>query len=220
MKYYPVNLDIQDRRCLVVGGGGVGTRKVKTLIGCGGKVTVISPQGTKELAHLNKNGLIIWNKRKYRSSDMDGPFLVIGATDNERLNRQISVDADNGNVLCNIADRPELCNFILPAIVARGDLVIAVSTSGKSPALAKMIRKSMEVQFGDEYAEFLILMGRIRKKLLAQEHEPEAHKTIFEQLIQSELIELIRHKKTPAIDARLKEILGKDFSYIALMEGR
>lgn len=217
MEYYPVNLDIRGRNCLVVGGGSVGTRKVKALIACGGRVTVVSPCGSSDLGDLQNRGRIHWKRREYLSSDVKGMFLVIGATDDESLNRQISVDTQTRGVLCNIADRPELCTFILPAIVSQGDLVIAVSTSGKSPALAKAIRKELETQFGNEYAEFLTLMGQIRKKLLAREHAPEAHKPIFEQLIKSDVIALIRDKKIEDVDGLLHEILGNDFSYAALM---
>ena len=135
MRYYPVHLDIKNQNCLVVGGGGVGTRKVKTLLECGARVTVVSPDPSQQLAKLASEGSITLTQRIYRSADLDGMFLVIGATDDENLNQQISTDAEKSNILCNIADRPEVCNFILPSIVRRGDLVITISTSGKSPAL-------------------------------------------------------------------------------------
>ena len=168
MRYYPINLDIKGRRCLVVGGGAVGTRKVHTLLQCGADVTVISPQATNELSVLAEAGDIAMQKREYSSTDLEGIFLVIGATDDETLNRQVSADAQSRNLLCNIADRPAVCNFILPSIVHRGDLVITVSTSGKSPALAKKLRKALERQFGIEYADLLNLSyhrfrGKLRK---------------------------------------------------------
>ena len=141
MRYYPINLDIQGRHCLVVGGGAVGTRKVITLLSCGAVVTVISPRTTEELLELAEANSITLRKRGYRSADLDSVFLVIGATDDETLNRQISTDAESRNILCNIADRPAVCNFILPSIVHRGDLVVTISTSGKSPALAKNYEK-------------------------------------------------------------------------------
>jgi precorrin-2 dehydrogenase/sirohydrochlorin ferrochelatase len=144
-------------------------------------------------------------------------FLVIGATNDERLNRQISEDAERLNTLCNIADRPEVCNFILPSIVQRDDLVITISTSGRSPALAKNLRKVLENQFGEEYGDFLQLMGAIRKKLLSQSHEPEAHKHLFEQLISSDLIAMIRDRKEKDINSLLMEILGQGYRYDELM---
>ncbi|MBT8330912.1 MAG: bifunctional precorrin-2 dehydrogenase/sirohydrochlorin ferrochelatase [Deltaproteobacteria bacterium] len=211
MKYYPINLDIQNRRCLVVGAGLVGTRKVITLLDCGARVTVVSPDPTPQLKKLATKGSIQLKERSYRSDDVDKMFLVIGATDDENLNRQISKDAERVNILCNIADRPEVCNFILPAIVRRGDLAITVSTSGKSPALAKRLRLDLEKQFGEEYADFLRLMGAIRDKLLSQAHEPEAHKALFNRLIEKDLIGLIKANKTADINALLYEVLGDDF---------
>jgi precorrin-2 dehydrogenase/sirohydrochlorin ferrochelatase len=138
-------------------------------------------------------------------------FLVIGATDDESLNEQVSKDAGRLNLLCNIADRPAACNFILPAIIERGDLVIAVSTSGRSPAFAKQLRKDLEKQFGEEYTRLLQLMGAIRDKLLAEAHEPEAHKPLFEALISGGLLGLIREKDRDGINHLLLETLGTGY---------
>ena len=217
MRYYPVSLDIKNRKCLVVGGGGVGTRKVMTLLDCGAKVTVVSPDVRENLLELSDSGLIILEKRPYRETDLAGMFLVIGTTDDEELNRQISIDAEKLNVLCNIADRPKVCDFILPSIVNRGDLTISISTSGKSPALAKRLRIELEEQFGNEYAELLRLMGAIRKKLLSQKHEPEAHKQLFEQLISRGLLDMIRGIRKDEIDSLLFEVLGEGFRFDELM---
>ena len=218
MKYYPVHLDIKGRDVLVVGGGGVGTRKVKTLLDCGARVTVVSREVSDKLQTLAASGDISLEKRSYRSDDLNGKFLVIGATNDMKLNRQISDDAEQLNTLCNIADRPEVCNFILPSIVRRDDLVITISTSGKSPAMAKKLRKELEKQYGEQYGALLRLMGAIRKKLLSQAHEPEAHKPLFEQLINSDLLEMILENKTEDINELLFDVLGNGFKYEELME--
>ena len=218
MKYYPVHLDINNRDVLVVGGGGVGTRKVRTLLDCGARVTVVSREVSDKLRALAASGDINLEQRSYRSQDLNDMFLVIGATNDMKLNRQISNDAEQLNTLCNIADRPEVCNFILPSIVRRKDLVITISTSGKSPAMAKKLRKALEEQYGEEYGTLLGLMGAIRKKLLSQAHEPEAHKPLFEQLINSDLLEMIRKNKTEEINALLFEVLGDGFKYEALIQ--
>ena len=218
MKYYPVFLDINTRKCLVIGGGAVGTRKVLSLLECGAMVTVVSPVATEKLQVLASQGVIILKKRTYRPSDMEGKFLVFGATDNEVLNRQINQNAEQSNTLCNIADRPEVCNFILPATVKRDDLVIAISTSGKSPAFAKQLRKQLELQFGPEYAAFLKLMGGIRSLLLKEKHAPEEHKPIFNRIIESNIIDLIRAGKKEEIDTLLRDILGDGFKVDDLME--
>lgn len=218
MRYYPVNLDIRNRKCLVVGGGDVGTRKVMTLIECGAVITVVSINASEKLLKLAESGLIELKRRPYTGADLGGMFLVICSTDDEELNRQVSRDAGKFNMLCNIADRPEACNFILPALVKRGDLVIAVSTSGKSPAFAKKIRKDLEKQYGAEYADFLKLMGAIRKKLLSDSHEPEEHKPLFEKLINKDFVQLIRNNDTDKIDSVLFEVLGEGYGYMDLME--
>ena len=217
MRYYPVNLDIRNRNCLVVGGGDVGTRKVMTLLDCGAMVVVVSPAVTEKIEELSNKGLIKLERRGFKPTDLDQMFLVIGATDNPELNRQIHAGAERLGMLCNIADRPEVCNFILPAIVNRGDLIIAISTSGKSPAFAKTMRKDLEKKFGTEYAEFLTLMGGIRTKLLSEDHEPEAHKHVFENLINGDLVNLIKHRDIAAINSLLFEILGKGYLFDELM---
>jgi len=217
MRYYPVNLDIKDRKCLVVGGGDVGTRKVITLLECGAFVTVVSIDASEKLLKLAESGIIELKRRPYTGADLGGMFLVICATDNEPLNLQVGRDAEKMNMLCNIADRPEACNFILPALVKRGDLVIAVSTSGKSPAFAKKIRKDLEKQYGVEYADFLKLMGAIRKKLLSKSHEPEAHKPIFEKLINKDIVKLIKNNDADKIDSVLFEALGEGYGYMDLI---
>ncbi len=217
MKYYPVSLDIKNRKCLVVGGGSVGTRKAVTLLNCGAAVTVISLRITKKLKDLENNSRISVLKRSYTTSDMKDAFLVIGATSDEELNRKIYMDAERLNKLCNIADQPELCNFILPSIVSRGDLVLTISTSGKSPAYAKKLRKMLESEYGEEHNLFLRLMGSIRKKILHEKHEPEFHKLIFEELVNAGLIEMIRCGDKGNINRVLKEILGEGYDFEALI---
>lgn len=217
MHYYPLYLNVRNRRCLVVGGGGVGTRKVETLLACGAAVTVVSLEFSSRLERLAADGQVTLEKRDYRVDDLEGTFLVIGATDDERLNRRISRDAQNRNLLCNIADQPELCNFILPAIVDRGDLVITISTSGKSPAFAKTLRRRLEQQFGEEYRPFLALMGKIREVLLAEAHEPEAHRHLFETLIDAGLLELLRDGRTDDVRNLLQKVLGDRVDPDALM---
>ena len=216
MRYYPVYLDIKDRDCLVIGGGSVGTRKVLTLLSCGANVTVVSTAATEKLHQLSNNGLIKLKERPFQTTDLDDRFLVIGATDNQELNFNIHAEAERRGLLCNIADRPKVCNFILPSIVNRGDLIIAISTSGKSPAFAKKLRKHLEKEFGDEYAELLKLMGAIRKKLLSQDHEPEAHKHLFEQLIERNLVQMLKEGDTESINSLLLEVLGEGYELESL----
>jgi len=218
MRYYPVFLDIQGRTCLVVGGGGVATRKVDTLLECKAIVTVVCLEASQALQELADRHRITLKIRAYRKDDLKGQFLVIGATNDEGLNQQISADAEGCNLLCNIADRPSVCNFILPSIIQRGDLVLAISTSGKSPAFAKKLRQDLEGQFGDAYAVLLELMGAIRTRLLKQAHAPEEHKPLFNTIIHSNILSLIENRQIEQIDQLLFNVLGPGYSFEALLE--
>ena len=218
MQYYPIFLDIKGRSCLVVGGGDVGTRKVEMLLECGASVTVISIDATEALLRLAKGQSITLELRAYRSLDLEGRFLVIGATNDEQLNQQLSLDAEKQNMLCNIADRPAACNFILPAIVQQGDLVMAISTSGKSPAFAKKLRKDLERQYDEAYAVLLNLMGAIRSQLLMEKHAPEQHKPLFQQIIDSDIISWIQNRQLEEIDGLLLEVLGPGYSVDKLLK--
>jgi len=212
MNYYPVNLKIKDRPCLVVGGGKVGTRKVKGLMQCDARVVVVSPVVSLAIERLAGQGKIVWKKKDYDPSDLDGFFLVIGSTSNQDVNWQISRDAEERRMICNIADVPGACNFILPSVIRRGPLTITISTSGQSPAFSKSLRRQMESMFGPEYEMFLSIMGGIRKNLLAEDHDHEAHKPLFEAIIKGGLLELCRAGDIEAIDRLLLSVLGEGYS--------
>lgn len=217
MRYYPINLDVKGRPCLVVGGGFVGERKVNTLLDCGAIVKVVTAEATEALERLASEGRIELILREYQSGDLEGHFLVIGATDSEEVNQQVTGDAARCSMLCNIADRPESCNFVLPAIVRQGDLVIAISTSNKSPAVARRIRETLEGQFGPEYALLLNLMGAVRRKLLTQGKSPEVHKRLFQQLLDGGLLEMIRDNRIDDADRMLKVMFGDGYQWKELM---
>lgn len=218
MRYYPVNLDVRGRCCLVVGAGAVGTRKVGTLLECGAHVKVVSPEADERLVKLAAEGKIELVRKKYETGDLEGAFLVIGATDDRDLNRRIHQDAESIGCLCNIVDQPGLCSFILPSVVRRGDLVIAISTSGSSPAFARHLRLQLQNQFGEEYEKFLKLMGAIRKQLLGANDAPETHKQLFARLLEGNLLELIKTGELEKIDSLLHKVLGPGFNYAKLMD--
>ena len=218
MKYYPINLDIKNKNCLVVGGGEVGARKASTLIMCKAVTTVVSLEFAPAFKELEQQGVTLL-KKDYVEDDLKNMFLVISATNNQELNLEISRHAKKKEILCNIADNLEASDFILPSIVSRDDLLITVSTNGKSPALAKKIKETLEHEFGNEYADFLLILGKIRKKLLSQSHAPEKHKIIFQKLINSELLDTIKNKDYKKTDNLLHELLGKDYTYENLISG-
>ncbi|MEJ2032600.1 MAG: bifunctional precorrin-2 dehydrogenase/sirohydrochlorin ferrochelatase [Deltaproteobacteria bacterium] len=207
MHYYPVNLKIAGRPCLVIGGGRVAERKVKGLLACAAKVTVISPELTAELASLHRENRIIWRNRPYRSGDLTGAFLAIAATDDEQTQEAVQKEAERENILLNIADVPQRCNFILPSFLSRGDLTIAVSTGGKSPALAKQIREQLEERFGPEYANYLDLLGAVRAVILQQGWSAAANKPLFEKLLNPEMPLWLRGQEWAKVEAHLQKVL-------------
>ena len=212
MKYYPIFLDIKDKNCLVVGGGPVGARKASTLEKCGANVTVVSDWFSAGFDDL-KTSAICLEKKEYEKKDVKGMFLVFAATNNADLNQQIKADASTLNVLCNVSDATDNSDFLLPSTVDRGDLILAVSTSGSSPAMAKKIRQDLEHQFGPEHAKLLRLMGNIRKKLLSSGHAPDDHKQVFHTLIEKGILELIRANDEININSVLCDVLGKEYIY-------
>ncbi|MFH1155046.1 MAG: bifunctional precorrin-2 dehydrogenase/sirohydrochlorin ferrochelatase [Pseudomonadota bacterium] len=222
MRYYPVCLDVKGKRCLVVGGGAVGVRKAGTLLDCGAEVIVVSLDFHPAFDTLQKGNTrpLVLKRKAYDPGDLISMSLVIGATDNSDLNRRIGTDAAKQNVLCNLVDLPEKSSFILPAVVSRGDLTLTVSTSGTSPAFAKQLRKDLERQFGNEYGEFLTLMGSIRKQLLAEGHAPDSHRAAFQSLIAGNLLALVAQKDHEAADRLLHDILGPEYSIKELLGGK
>jgi precorrin-2 dehydrogenase/sirohydrochlorin ferrochelatase len=192
-KYYPVSLDMTDKRCVIIGGGAVAERKAERLIECNAQVVVVSRSLTPVLEDRKKADTIEHIDADYEKKTLRGAFMVIGATDRDDVNAQVSRDALSLGMLVNIVDDPERCNFILPSLLQQGDLSIAISTGGKSPALARKIREELQQQYGPEYESLLTIMGSLRKKVLAQGHASEANKTIFEALVRSDILQAIRN---------------------------
>jgi precorrin-2 dehydrogenase/sirohydrochlorin ferrochelatase len=195
MSYYPVLLDLRGQTAFVVGGGQVAQRKIETLLEYGAEVHVITKELTSTLRDYVKAGKITWIAKEYDERELNGTFLVIAATDSTVLNRQVSQDAKRKGILVNVVDQPSDCGFIVPAVLRRGDLLIAVSTSGSSPMLAKKIRQALEGQFGEEYEMFLNLMGALRKEILGQGLSQDENHRIFQALVESPLLDAIAQRR-------------------------
>src|SRR3990172_5423279 len=159
MKYYPINLDLKGKKCLVVGGGRVAERRVISLLECEADVIVISPRVTPKLERLSVNKKITYKARSYKSSDLRGAYLIIASTDIQKLNRHIGERARKLGALVNIVSEPKLSDFIVPSVLRRGNLLLAISTSGTSPALSKRLRSNLETILGKEYEIFTNIMG-------------------------------------------------------------
>ena len=164
--YYPVFLDLAGKSCLVIGGGGVALRKVETLLEHGAKLKVISPRLSAELDRLAAEEVIEAEARQYADGDLAGAFLVVAATDNAEVNGRVSREAKRLGLLVNVVDDAARSNFIVPSSLRRGDIVIAISTSGTSPALARKIRTELEGHFGLEYAALARLVNEVRRQLI------------------------------------------------------
>jgi len=162
--YFPLFLDVAGRRCLVVGGGPIGERKARSLLDCGARVVVVSPALTLSLASLVEAGRVEHRARAFRRADVVGCRLVIAATGRPAVDRRVAEAARRRRVLVNAVDRPAWCDVILPSVLRRGELQIAVSTGGRSPALARDIRRRLEPWFGEELAALVERAGRERAR--------------------------------------------------------
>lgn len=216
MKYYPIYLDIRNKACVVIGGGKIAGRKVIPLLKGGAKVTVVSPDITGRLDEMSKEGRIAVIKRLYQDGDLTGAFLAFAATDDKDINRKVSAEAMEKGVLLNVVDNPEKSGFIVPSLVERGSLSIAVSTGGTSPAFAKRLRVELEERYGDECAIFLDIMAAIRQKLLTEGREGDKKRRLFNKLASSSMPGMIKDGRWADVDRTIVSILGEDFSMASL----
>jgi len=210
---YSVTLNIHGKLCVVVGGGAVAERKVLSLLEAGATVRLISPQLTCTLHELADAGQIDWLNRRFEHGDLTDALLVFAATDNAAVNAAVAQDAAAAGKLVNVADAPELCGFQAPAVVRRGDLSIAISTSGKSPALAARIRKALAAEYGPEYAVLLDLLGRIRERTLAGTADSQARRNLFENLLHEDILLWIKTGQQERLRSHLRAVLGPDIEY-------
>jgi len=179
-------LKLEGRSCLVVGAGAIGEPKIESLLTSGASVRVVAPDASSIVAEWARAAAIVWDAREFNSADLDGVFLVIAATSSRGVNGTIFREAQQRNILCNVVDDPEYCDFYYPAVVRRGDLQVAISTNGHSPALAQRIRRELEIQFGTEYGEWLTKLGRIRQQLFASEMNPDERRRVLHELASRE----------------------------------
>ncbi len=203
-QYYPMMVDLAGRRCLVVGGGPVAERKVRALVEAGAEVVVVSPTLNPGLKGLKREGRIVHRPRRYRVGDLAGSFLVFGATGDPEVNGRLADEAKAAGVLANLADSPASSAFLVPATLRRGDLVIAISTEGNSPALARKIKEDLESVYGEEYAELLKVLEQVRERAMREVVDPARRRTLFERAIESDLLRLIRTGDAAGVEKTVK----------------
>jgi precorrin-2 dehydrogenase/sirohydrochlorin ferrochelatase len=166
MEMFPVFFKLEGRRCLVVGAGTIASPKIASLLRAGGKVTVVAPHANPEMRALADAGTLLWHEREFVVSDLDGVFLVITGTDIQAVNHAVAEAARARGVLCNSVDDPPDCDFFYPSVVRRGDLQIAISTAGKSPALAQRLRQEIDAMLPDDTGAWLDQLGETRARML------------------------------------------------------
>ena len=196
--YYPLFADLHGRRCVVIGGGAVAQRKVTTLLRYGADVILVSPTATKRLLAYARKGTIRHVPRRFRPSDLGGCWLAYAATDDQESNELVFRHATRRRIFTNVVDQKPLCSFIAPAIATRGDLVIAVSTGGASPTIAKRLRRELQQAIGAEYARMIRLLKGLRT--VAKRRLPSYHdrKRYFDRLVQGRAFDLVRAGRTAA----------------------
>jgi siroheme synthase-like protein len=199
--FYIACLRLTGRRCVVIGGGDVGLEKVEGLLACEGEVTLVAPDAIEPLQELAREGSIRWERREYRTEDLERTFIVIAATNDTTVNIRVFEDAERRAMLVNVVDVPPLCNFILPAIIRSGPLAIAISTAGASPALAKRIRDEIADEYGEPYADLAILLNDVRGWAKATLPTYQERKVFFESIVNGEPdpVELLRRGDRDAV---------------------
>lgn len=186
---FPMFLKLAGRRCLVVGAGAVAEQKIDALLLSGADVRVVAPEASEAVRNLATDGRLTWTARRFYPADLDDAILVIAATGDRAVNEEVFRNASNKRVLCNAVDEPQHCHFYYPAVVTRGDLQIAISTAGQSPALAQRLRRELEAQFAPEYGCFLGWLGRVRSLFFRRDMDSQFRKNALHRIASREVFE-------------------------------
>jgi siroheme synthase-like protein len=187
MNLLPIFLKLASRQCLLVGAGEVALQKIPSLLAAEARIRVVAPRVSAEIAAVSSEGRIEVVEREYTDSDLDGIFLVIAATDDTEVNAAIYRGAVERNILCNSVDDPPHCDFYFGSVVSRGDLQIAISTAGESPALAQRLRREIDAQLPGHLGPWLHNLGELRREVLAAYPATEERKLLLHQLAQREV---------------------------------
>src|SRR3954467_7823971 len=190
--YYPIYLDIEERNVVIIGGGNVCARKAETMMKYGARVTVVSPEFTEEIEQWAREGCLAIERKPYASADIDGANMVIASTDDQSVNEQIAADCRARRIPVNVVDVTPLCEFIVPAIIEKGSIQIAVSTGGKSPALARTLKEDLQRTIGPEYAEVNDVLGTLRKEAKRVLPTDTDRKRFFDGIIAAGVLDMLR----------------------------
>jgi precorrin-2 dehydrogenase / sirohydrochlorin ferrochelatase len=209
MAKYPIFLDLNGRRVVIIGGGSVATRKAETILGSGARLVVVAPRLDDTLRKLCAGTSAELIENKYSKDYIGGATLVIAATNDEALNRQIYKDCQQLEILCNVVDSPKLCDFYVPAVVQRGDLQIAIGTDGNCPSYAGHLRKKLENIFTDKHGEFLAQLEAIREFIIDKLTDASERKAIMGKLADDESFEYFLQNGSQQWRKRAEETINR-----------
>jgi siroheme synthase-like protein len=209
MTFYPVFLDLSGKQIIVVGGGEVAERKVQGLLETNGVVKIISPHLTPALRKLYQSGKVTVVERPFEAGDLSGADLVISATDDPEVQRAVWDESQKVGAFVNTVDEPAMCSVIMPAVFRQGDLTVAISTGGKSPALAARIRERMSGLMGPEYGRLLDILGRLRPEIRRRFSDADNRKTLHYRIIDSDVLRLLQSGDETAAKNRIDEIMDQ-----------
>ena len=193
--YYPIFLDIEDRPVVIIGGGNVCARKAETMMNYGARVTIVSPEFTEEIEQWGRDGVLQLRRKTYEDADLEGANIVIASTDDQSVNEQIAADCRRRRIPVNVVDVTPLCEFIVPAIIDKGSVTLAVSTGGKSPALARTLKEDLQRMIGPEYAEVNDALGTLRESAKRVLPTDVDRKRFFDGIIAKGILDMLRTGK-------------------------
>jgi siroheme synthase-like protein len=193
--YYPIFIDVEDRSVVIIGGGEVCARKAETMMRYGAKLTIVSPEFTPEIERWAGDGHLTIMRKRYETNDIEDAHIVIASTDDTTVNERVAADARALRIPVNVVDVPRLCEFIVPAIVEKDGIQIAVSTGGKSPAIARTLKEDLNRTVGPEYSEINDLLGSLRDSAKATLPTDTDRKRFFDGIIASGVLNLLREGK-------------------------
>lgn len=204
--FYPIFLNLKGKLCVVIGGGEIAERKIEKLLFSQAMVKVIAPQITSRIENWYKEQKILWEKREYQNGDLEGAWLVIAATNDPEVQKKVAQEAEERKIFCNVVDQPSLGSFIVPSVIKRGDLILAISTSSASPAVSKRLREELESILGPEYKIYIELMKNLRDQILRDEKLSSYEKALkLQRLAMTPLAKYIKYKDFKLLEAILQK---------------
>jgi precorrin-2 dehydrogenase/sirohydrochlorin ferrochelatase len=208
---YPLSLLLNNRAVAVIGGGGIAERKVLSLLDTGAKITVIAPKATKKIKSLAAKKKVVLKLRNFVHDDLKGKLLIFAATNSDEVNKQVSRLARKKGILVNCVDDPKECDFFVPSFFRRGSLLLAVSTGGKIPALAKKIRRDIELSYGALFAEYVKLLAKARGAIYRKAPLSfQKKRDLIEKMIESNILSLLKKGKKKKVSKIIQEFLQKN----------